>query len=108
MVAKSARFLAPIALAALAVGVYMIVHAALAPRDPAARRTSTAIVHTSRSARRRRHQPTFYTVKAGDTLSTISDKTGVSLPRLTQLNPSVSSPPYSLQTGQRLRLRQRR
>jgi LysM repeat protein len=106
MVAKSARFLAPIALAALAVGVYLIVHAALAPRDPAAARTSTGngIVHPQRSARRRRPEATFYTVKGGDTLSAIAGKTGVSMPRLTSLNPSVS-PPYNLQTGQRLRLR---
>jgi LysM repeat protein len=104
MVAKSARFLAPIALAALAVGVYLIVHTALAPRDPAAGRTSTAVVHTQRTVRRRRRQPTFYTVKSGDTLSAIAGKTGVPMTRLTSLNPSIS-PPYSLQTGQRLRLR---
>jgi LysM repeat protein len=108
MVAKSARFLAPIALAALAVGVYLIVHAALPRHDPAVTSTRTAIVHTQRTPRHHRPAPTFYTVKAGDTLSAISDKTGVSLPRLTSLNPSVSSPPYSLQAGQRLRLRPRR
>jgi LysM repeat protein len=45
----------------------------------------------------------FYVIKAGDSLSTISAKTGVALPKLEGLNPSID--PNALQTGQRIRLR---
>ena len=77
MVAKSARLLAPLALAAVAVGVYMIVHAGLAKQH-------ATIVHRAprsrpgQGARRTRPAPKFYVVRSGDTLSTISVKTHVS------------------------------
>jgi LysM repeat protein len=105
MVAKSARFVAPIALAAVAVGVYLIVHSTLAKPGVTATTSSTTAQTTRRDGRRKPPSPKFYTVKSGDTLSAIAARTGVPLNRLTALNPSVSSPPYSLQTGQRLRLR---
>ncbi len=105
MVAKSARFLAPIALAAVAVGIYLIVHAS--PLVQASPHTATSAVVIKNGRERHRHHagPRYYTVKSGDTLSGIAAKTRVPLTRLTHLNPSVSSPPYNLQTGQRLRLR---
>jgi LysM repeat protein len=58
---------------------------------------------------RRGHRPaatasTFYVVKAGDSLSVISAHTGVPVPTLESLNPNID--PNTLQTGQRLRLRQ--
>jgi LysM repeat protein len=102
MVAKSARLLAPLALAAVAVGVYMIVHADLAKQH-------TTVVHSSNrtatqpGTHRRVRRAKFYVVRGGDTLSTISVKTHVSINRILNLNPLVS--PNSLQTGQRLRLR---
>ena len=43
-----------------------------------------------------------YTVRAGDTLTGIADRTGVPLGRLQQLNPKLDSD--SLQTGQRIKL----
>ena len=49
-------------------------------------------------------KPVYYTVKSGDTLSAIASDTGVSLAQLELLNPALK-PPYSLTTGQRLRLR---
>jgi LysM repeat protein len=102
MVAKSARFLAPIALAAVAVGIYLIVHSGLATHHPPTKPTSSQLLagpHRHRALR----TPKFYTVRSGDTLSQISVRTKVSILRLTELNPSIS--PNSLQTGQRLRLR---
>jgi LysM repeat protein len=106
MVAKSARFLAPIALAAVGVGIYLIVHSTLATHratiTQSSSRTTTA---TGRRDARAKPKPKFYVVKPGDTLSSIAAKTGVQLSQLTSLNPSVSAPPYSLQAGQRLRLR---
>lgn len=44
-----------------------------------------------------------YTVQAGDTLSGIAAKTGVSLSKLESLNPGIN--PGALQTGQHLKLR---
>jgi LysM repeat protein len=50
-----------------------------------------------------RPTPRAYTVRAGDTLATISAATGVSIERLQQLNPTVE--PTSLFIGDRIRLR---
>jgi LysM repeat protein len=106
MVAKIARFLAPIALAAVGVGVYLIVHSTIAHQTTTGVRTSSTIANgPPHNARKHRREPKFYTVKSGDTLSQISSRTGISVPRLTSLNPSLSAAPNSLQTGQRLRLR---
>jgi LysM repeat protein len=102
MVAKSARFLAPIALAAVAVGIYLIVHSGLATHQTTTSHSSTLLT-APRSGHQARRRPRYYRVKAGDTLSGISVKTQVSIFRLTQLNPGIS--PNSLQTGQRLTLR---
>jgi LysM repeat protein len=107
MVGKLARFLAPIALAAVAVGVYLIVHSTVVPRTAAGTNTSAVIVNTTRhpAHTKPRHHPKFYVVKSGDTLSAIAGKTGVSVEKLTNLNGSLANSPNSLQTGQRLRLR---
>jgi LysM repeat protein len=106
MVGKSARLLAPIALVSVALGVYLIVHSSLATHTtPTAAPSSTAVVDHHHDGRHTPPEPTFYLVRPGDTLSAIAAKTGVPLSQLTALNPSVSSPPYSLQAGQRLRLR---
>jgi LysM repeat protein len=106
MVRLLARLLALLALAAVGVGVYLIVHSTVLDHHSTVSRSDTTVQTTGRT-RHRKHKPRpkFYTVKSGDTLSSIAEKTGVSLGRLTALNPSVSAPPYSLQTGQRLRLR---
>jgi LysM repeat protein len=107
MVGKSARFLAPIALAAVGVGVYLIVHSTLAPRNTTVVSTSSSSTASGRThtSHKRRRTPKYYTVRSGDTLSKISSRVGIPVPELTILNPSLSSDPNSLQTGQRLRLR---
>jgi len=106
MVAKIARFLAPIALAAVGVGVYLIVHSTLVHHTTTATQSSSAIATGQpHKQRRHRHLPKFYIVKSGDTLGAISSKTGVSVARLTDLNHALAAAPNSLQTGQRLRLR---
>lgn len=106
MVRLLARLLALLALVAVAAGVYVIVHTTVLKPQTTVSGSNTV----TRTTRGRRHhksspKPRFYVVKQGDTLSAIASKTGVALDRLSALNPSVSSPPYSLQTGQRLRLR---
>jgi len=106
MVGKSARFLAPIALAAVGVGVYLIVHSTLAHHGTTVvQKSSTNATTRKHAAHRHRRRPRFYIVKSGDTLSEISSKTGIPVARLTSLNAALSAAPNSLQTGQRLRLR---
>lgn len=104
MVAKSARLLAPIALVAVVVGVYLIVHSTL-NQHTAHTPTTTQIVNAPRGTAKNRLGPKFYVVKPGDTLSGIAVRTKVPLDRLTSLNPKLSASPNSLQTGERLRLR---
>lgn len=98
-----ARYLAPIALAAAIIVSYLVVHAALNNKQPAAQ---PQVVHTSSGTAKppqRVDRAGSYVVKSGDTLSNISANTGVPLPTLEALNPSVD--PNALHAGQRLRLR---
>jgi len=100
-----ARYLAPLALAAVAVAAYVIVHHALAPKPappPALVQTNTLTSQTTPS-HHGRPKAKFYTVQQGDTLSRIAARTGVSLTTLETLNPSVN--PDALHPSQRLRLR---
>ncbi len=100
-----ARYVAPLAIAAVAVAAYGIVHSALAHKHTTA---SLSIVQptTTTSTTRAGHtvsRARFYTVRPNDTLSKISARTGVSLSTIEALNPSVS--PDSLHPQQRLKLR---
>ena len=102
MVARNpARYLAPIALVGVIVGTYLIVEHNLHPGSstPAPAQTIGDAKPKSEKVSRAK----FYTVRAGDSMSTISVKTGVPLPTLEALNQTID--PNSLQTGQRLRLR---
>jgi len=100
-----ARWLAPVALVTCAVAVYAVVDKTLrddsstkgnettqrsTPTKPTTRKTS--------GAKRRR----AYTVKAGDTLSAIAVKTGVSLETIERLNPKLDAD--TLHAGQKVRL----
>jgi LysM repeat protein len=106
-----ARWLAPIALLACVFAVYSIVNANLLhSNEPATSSTAASTSSTtggsgsqrSKSSRRRSRKRRTYTVKSGDTLSSIALKTGVSLQRIQRLNPKLDS--QSLQTGQRVKL----
>jgi LysM repeat protein len=96
------RYLAPIALAAAITGTYLIVHAGLHNK------ASTPPSHVSNQPHpaggRKFAKAKFYVVRPGDTLSSISLKTGVSIQTLELLNHKLIDP-NSLQTAQRLRLR---
>jgi LysM repeat protein len=104
------RWLAPIALVACAVVVYSVVNAGLLSDEPSSSPTASKSSTTSKSGserstsgkRRASKRRRTYTVKAGDTLSSIAVKTGVSLERIQELNPELDS--QSLQTGQRVKL----
>jgi LysM repeat protein len=101
-----ARLMALLAIAAVAVGIYLVVHGNLVTHH-------STPAHSAGKSHRHRHghhhhprhaKPKYYTVKPGDSLSSIASHTGVSMGRLETLNHSLH-PPYSLQSGQRLRLR---
>jgi nucleoid-associated protein YgaU len=100
MASNVGRYVAPIALVAVIVATVLVIRAGLdtTPHAAPAHRADRAVLNVHAPPRRR-----LYIVRAGDTLSTISVKTGVSVPTLEALNPSVD--PNALQTGQRLRLR---
>jgi Tfp pilus assembly protein FimV len=104
MVGRVARLLAPIAIIAVAVAIYLIVHATVDKHH----HTVSHHHHSAHASGRHHHKhhhpaPKFYVVKPGDTLSAIAVRTHISLTRLQALNPNVSA--NTLQTGQRLRLR---
>ena len=107
MAARSpARFLAPLALLAVAVALFMIVSRASTEGGSSGSTTSTptpAARPARHAGRRHKHAPRFYTVKPGDTPSGIAEKTGVSLAKLEELNPSLD--PAALAPGTKLKLR---
>lgn len=103
---RPSRLLAPLALAACVVAVAVIVVSSLGGEEGAtaptaatqtAARPSTSSDASGTPARR------TYTVKSGDSLSLIAEKTGVPVEELIRLNPGVD--PQSLRTGQKLKLR---
>ncbi len=96
-----ARFLAPVAVVVAASATYLIVHTSL-DDDKAARPTRT--VETTVVSKRTSPRAT-YVVRSGDTLSAISERTGISLTDLQSLNPSIDA--NALHAGQTLRLRKR-
>jgi LysM repeat protein len=98
------RFLAPIALAAAITGTYLVVHNGLTHKSSTTRsHVSTRPPAAPRHGRYARAK--FYVVRPGDTLSTIAQRTGVSVATLQALNRALRVDPNSLQTAQRLRLR---
>lgn len=96
------RFLAPIAILVVIAATVLIVQGELGSKHHAHPQLIHGIRHASRNSGAKTE--TVYVVKPGDSLSTISSKTGVPVPTLEKLNPRVD--PGALQTGQRLRLRQ--
>ena len=74
--------------------------------QPKANGPQTGSSQSSRPPRRRaqRSQGTTYTVKTGDTLGSISEKTGVGVEQLVEFNPQLD--PQALVSGQKLKLRE--
>jgi spore germination protein YaaH len=102
VVRKPGRYLAPVALVAVAVAVGLIVNARVQTTHHAV--IAPPIHHVADTAHQQKPGRRFYyVVKPGDSLSTISVKTGVPIATLEALNPSVN--PGALQAGERLRLR---
>jgi LysM repeat protein len=98
--------MAPLALVAVVVVIVLMVRAHVDhPRHHASgTQIPGQLVQTTRGKIGPRSRPRkFYVVRAGDTLSAISSRTGIPIATLQILNPSLD--PNALQTGQRLRLR---
>ena len=101
------RLLAPFALFAVFVALLLIVlgssgRSETETTEPSPRVESTASPETSRPARRA--SGNVYTVRSGDTLSLIAQRTGIAVERLQELNPDLDA--QTLVTGQRIKLRQ--
>ncbi len=100
-----ARLLAPVALVIFALAVALIVlgsgggDSAESDKTTGGERSSTT---TTQRAGRRRKRPTTYTVKPGDTLGAIGEKTGFDVDILQQLNPALD--PQTLTAGQKIKL----
>ena len=103
-----ARFLAPLALVAFVIALFMVVTSVRARiRRGPARPTSPAGPPRRRRRPARRTKPKGrrrYTVRAGDTPSSIAEKTGVPLEQILLLNPDLD--PQTLSPGQRIKLRE--
>jgi LysM repeat protein len=103
-----ARFLAPLALVVVVVALFMVVNSSTKDSNTpgtSGRTTSQPTATPSgKGKKRERKGPRRYTVKSGDTPSSIADKTGVPLEEILRLNPDID--PQTLSPGQRIRLRQ--
>jgi LysM repeat protein len=104
---SAARILAPLALVLSVAAVLVVVQATTKSddsngdrgREPATgQRTKADTIERPRPVR-----PT-YTVKLGDTLGLIAEKTGVSVERIEALNPELD--PQNLIVGQKIKLRE--
>jgi LysM repeat protein len=100
-----ARLLAPLALVLFAVAVAVIVLSAGSggddSSDASADRPGSSAATTTTTPQPRR---STYIVKTGDTLNAISEKTGVPVERIEELNPDLD--PQALLSGQRITLRE--
>ena len=102
---STARLLAPLALVLAAVAVLLVIQASKGSdsgsKDSADQTTSTEQQTTQTTKQRVRPS---YTVKLNDNLGLISEKTGVSVARLEELNPALD--PQNLIVGQKIKLRE--
>jgi LysM repeat protein len=100
-----ARLIAPLALIVGAVAVLLVIQASTGSgggsKGDTAATTSTETQTTQTAHRRIRPS---YTVKLNDTLEAISEKTGVSVAHIQELNPELD--PQNLIVGQKIKLRQ--
>ena len=101
---SQARLLAPAALVVFALAVALIVLGSGSGGDGSGAQKTTVGEQTTTTERtsRRRAQRTTYTVKPGDTLGAIGEKTGFDVDILQQLNPALD--PQTLNAGQKIKL----
>jgi LysM repeat protein len=107
------RILAPAALIVFAVALAMIISSANSSKDSGGTSSSAAekqrdlgsSTTKSRKTRTTRDKlpQRVYVVKSGDTLGSISEKVGVSVEKLQELNPNLDQ--FSLVAGQKIKIR---
>jgi len=104
------RILAPVALVLFALSFFAIVltsggdEGAREGRSTSSEAARTSTTEKQRTTTERRTtQGGTYTVKVGDTLGGISEKTGVPVEKLLELNPDLD--PQALVSGQKIKLR---
>jgi len=102
-----ARLLAPLALVAVTAAVIGVIASSNSSDSDggggARGGERTSVTQPSKTQRQRKRRTT-YTVKTGDTLGAIAEKTGVTVERLQELNPELD--PQALVAGQKIKLRQ--
>jgi LysM repeat protein len=106
------RLLAPLALLTVAAAIAFVVITSASQSDGSADRTATERrAGRTNTAQDERDAPSAprprgktYTVKTGDTLGLIAERTGVSVERLLELNPDLD--PQALVAGQKIALRE--
>ncbi len=104
---NTARVIAPLALVACGVALALVVTSFTDEKkddEPKQRTTSQAGEPTTTDDAAPRTQRRFYRVKLNDTLGLISEKTGVAVETLQELNPELD--PQNLIVGQRVKLRE--
>jgi LysM repeat protein len=101
-----ARYLAPFALVAFGIALFMVVTSSSTDPETEApnRATESQPSGSPNGEEKERKGRRRYTVKPGDTPSSIAEKTGVPLEDILRLNPDLD--PQTLSPGQRIRLRQ--
>ena len=99
-----ARFLAPLALVAFVIALFMILGGSDERGDQPANTSEPAATATATKTPAGKRKRKVYVVKPGDTPSGIAEKTGVSLEQLEKANPDLD--PQLLAPGQRIRIPQ--
>ena len=110
------RFLAPVALVAFGLALLVVVSSSNSgdsdSTPSASEREKDRDLGASTKKKKRKSKssangtlPTrTYTVQRGDTLGSISEKTGIPVEKLQELNPQID--PQQLTTGQKIKLRE--
>ena len=100
-----ARLIAPVALVVAVVAVLLVVQASTSSDgDSKSGSADTSTTEQTTSTTSQRPIRPSYTVKLNDTLGLISEKTGVSVARIQELNPELD--PQNLIVGQKIKLRE--
>jgi LysM repeat protein len=103
-----ARFLAPLALVAFVIALFVVVSSSMNGSDTSTgtrdQSSGQPVSSPTGNGKKERKGPRRYRVKAGDTPSSIAEKTGVPLEEILRLNPDLD--PQTLSPGQRIKLRQ--
>ena len=107
------RFLAPVALVIFGIALLMVLSTSSGgdgDGTPSAQEKDRDLGASTKKKSKRRasangNLPTrTYTVKSGDTLGSISEKTGIPVDKLQELNPQLD--PQQLVSGQKIKLRE--